>query len=112
MKKRVPLLILSTLFLTSCSLPDFLESFLPTKETVFSEEEKKETNEIHVIVNQQPIALSGKVDYIFVDVFDKIDFDIRSGQGRAIATKVNGLDAQFAQSIHDGDRIEIYWKEN
>ena len=36
MKKRVPLLILSTLFLTSCSLPDFLESFLPTKETIFS----------------------------------------------------------------------------
>ncbi len=82
------------------------------KEEPVVQEEKKETNEIHVIVNQQPIALSGKVDYIFVDVFDKIDFDIRSGQGRAIATKVNGLDAQFAQSIHDGDRIEIYWKEN
>ena len=56
MKKRVPLLILSTLFLTSCSLPDFLESFLPTKETVFSEEEKKteteETNETSVTTEE------------------------------------------------------------
>ena len=56
MKKRVPLLILSTLFLTSCSLPDFLESFLPTKETIFSEEEKKteaeETNETSVTTEE------------------------------------------------------------
>ena len=54
----------------------------------------------------------GKESYIFVDIFDRITFDLNAGRGRAIATMVNGMDAEFSQELHDGDRIELYWKEN
>ena len=64
-----------------------------------------------VTVNGETVELTGKESYIFVDVFDKINFDLNAGNGRAIATLVNGMDAEFSQILHDGDRIEIYWKE-
>ena len=54
----------------------------------------------------------GKDSYIFVDIFDRITFDLQAGRGRAIATLINGRDAQFSEQIFDGDQIELYWKEN
>ena len=65
-----------------------------------------------VTVNGETVELTGKDSYIFVDIFDRITFDLNAGRGRAIATMVNGEDAEFAQPLHDGDRIELYWKEN
>ena len=56
--------------------------------------------------------MSGKKDYIFVDIFDRITFDLAAGKGRAIATLVNGKDAAFSEQLHDGDQVELYWKEN
>lgn len=41
----------------------------------------------------------GKEDYIFVDVFDRITFDLNAGNGRAIATLVNGTEAEFSQPL-------------
>ena len=69
-------------------------------------------NSITVIVNGEPVELIGKESYIFVDIFSRITFDLQAGQGRAIATVINGRDAQFAEELHDGDKIELYWKEN
>lgn len=68
--------------------------------------------DIVVEANGRSITLSGKEDYIFVDIFDYIDFDLSAGGGRAIVTLVNGKDAQYTQLLGDGDKIEIYWKEN
>lgn len=70
------------------------------------------TNEIIVTVNGEPVTLMGKEDYIFVDVFDRITFDLNAGKGRAIATVLNGLDAEFTAKLKDGDKIDLYWKEN
>ena len=72
--------------------------------------EKKDTVCV-VTVNGETVELTGKEDYIFVDVFDRITFDLNAGNGRAIATIVNGMEAEFSQQLHNGDRIEIYWKE-
>ena len=69
-------------------------------------------NTISVIVNNETIYLNGKLSYIFVDIFDKIDFNLAESHGRAIVTQINGRDAQFAEEIHTGDKIDIYWKEN
>ena len=69
-------------------------------------------NEITVFVNGEPVPLSGKTDYIFVDIFDRITFDLQAGRGRAIATILNGRDAQFTERLSHGDKIELYWKEN
>jgi cell division protein FtsA len=66
---------------------------------------------IVVLVNDEPVTLTGKKSYIFVDVFDFIDFDLNGGNGRAIVTQLNGRDALFTEEIRSGDTIEIYWKE-
>ena len=65
---------------------------------------------IIVIVNQKPVVMRGKQSYMFVDIFDYIDFDTRRMQGSGIATLVNGKDAQYTQELYNGDKIEVYWK--
>lgn len=64
-----------------------------------------------VIVNGETITLTNKKEYIFVDVFEYIEFDISQARGRMLATEVNGVAAQYTQILKPGDRIEIYWKE-
>ena len=66
---------------------------------------------IQVMVNEQAIRLEGKSAYIFVDVFDYIDFDLSKPQGSGIATELNGRAAQYMEPIHSGDVIKIYWKD-
>lgn len=75
-------------------------------------EEDSSENTVTVIVNGEPVELSGKDTYIFVDIFTHISFDLQEGKGRAIATVINGRDAQFSEELHEGDQIELYWKEN
>lgn len=83
----------------------------PKKEEEPKEEVKEETGKkIIVIVNQNPIVMRGKQSYMFVDIFDYIDFDTSKVRGGGIATLVNGKDAQYTQEIHNGDKIEVYWK--
>ncbi len=65
---------------------------------------------LYVIVNGEQIHLTGKPSYVFVDVFEHIDFDLSKPQGSGIVTKLNGRDAQYMEEIHSGDMIEIYWK--
>lgn len=72
----------------------------------------EEPVEIMVTVNGEEVTLTGKSSYIFVDIFDRITFDLKAGEGRAIVTLVNGHEAQYAEEIHNGDKIELYWKED
>ena len=78
-------------------------------------EEKKEVEiplenqRVIVMVNRKPVVLRGKPKYVFVDIFDFIDFDLSKPQG-AIVTKLNGVQAQFMEELHEGDMIEVYWK--
>lgn len=89
------------------------------KEEIPETEKKEEAeNETHipkenirmmVMVNHKPVVLHGKPRYIFVDIFEYIDFDLSKPQG-AIVTNLNGNKAQFMEELHDGDVIEVYWK--
>lgn len=65
---------------------------------------------IYVTVNGMPVCMSGKTEYVFVDVFQYIDFDLSKPQGSGIATRLNGRDAKYMETIYNGDVIEIYWK--
>ena len=78
------------------------------------EEEAPEKPEgsVTVMVNGESVTMTGKQNYIFVDVFDWYSFDLSAGKGRAIATLVNGKEAEFLQPLANGDNIELYWKEN
>lgn len=66
---------------------------------------------MNVLVNGVPVQLKGKMEYIFVDLFDFIDFDLSASNGRSIVTKVNGNTAAYMQKLNGGDAIEIYWEE-
>lgn len=63
-----------------------------------------------VVVNHKSITMNGKPDYIFVDVFEYIDFNLNDSRGRAIVTHINGRPAGFMENLNDGDVIDIYWK--
>ena len=81
-----------------------------SKEETSDEENKPaEPTTIIVVVNRSPVTLSGKASYVFVDVFDKIDFDLTRPKGKNIVTSLNGKPAQYMETLHDGDIIDIYW---
>ncbi len=69
-------------------------------------------NGIVVYINEHPVRLAGKPNYIFVDIFDYYDFDLTVSHGRAIVTNLNGERAQFSTALSDGDKIELRWKED
>ncbi len=66
---------------------------------------------ITVMVNGSPVKLTGKKKYVFVDVFEYIDFDLSKPEGSGIVTNLNGRGAQYMESIKSGDVIEIYWQK-
>ena len=81
-----------------------------TRKTNIPKTEPETGKKIIVIVNQKPIVMRGKQSYMFVDIFDYIDFDTSRMRGSGIATLVNGRDAQYTQELYNGDKIEVYWK--
>ncbi|WP_242993382.1 cell division FtsA domain-containing protein [Lachnotalea glycerini] len=78
-------------------------------------EDKLEQNEeivnLNITVNKKAVTLKGKNKYVFVDIFDWIDFDLRNSKGREIVTLLNGEKTKYTQELHAADRVEIYWKE-
>jgi cell division protein FtsA len=71
----------------------------------------RENRNVTVMVNGRPVTLMGKPVYVFVDVFDYIDFDLNASAGRAVVTLLNGKAAEYLKELENGDTIEIYWKE-
>lgn len=69
------------------------------------------TRTLNVTVNGGAVSLTGKKSYVFVDVFDFIDFDLQASGGRIIVTTLNGRSAEYMATLKNGDVIEIYWQE-
>lgn len=65
---------------------------------------------VTVIVNRIPVTLTGKVNYVFVDVFSFIEFDLSKPAGRNIVTRLNGRNAEYMEPLKEGDVLEIYWE--
>lgn len=78
------------------------------KEDNIKEVESNNTaiNNIIVTVNGEKVILSGKESYIFVDIFDKINFDLTSCKGMLMLT-LNNEKASFYAPLHNGDIIEL-----
>jgi len=68
--------------------------------------------DVKVMANGNFVTLSGKDNYVFVDIFDHIDFNLSESNGRGITTLLNGKTADYMESLKDGDVIEIYWNES
>lgn len=70
---------------------------------------KESGHSITVIVNGEPVVLTGKDQYVFVDIFDKIDFDIHTVQGRRLNTTLNGNRVAYLDNIKENDVINVEW---
>ena len=70
------------------------------------------TDKVFVVsVNDEPIVMKGKEKYIFVDIFDYINFDLKDSRGRKIVTRINGLPvANYMQDLPDGAIVDVYWE--
>ena len=82
-----------------------------TKEAPAEPEAPKEPTTMEVIANGNLIRMTGKPVYMYVDIFDFIDFDLKTPHGSSVVTEINGRKASFTESLHNGDVISIYWKE-
>ena len=84
-----------------------------------SEEKETETekqpapasdNKVSVTANGRIFTLTGKDEYVFVDIFDKLNFNLNDSKGRGIITLLNGKKAQYLEPLKDGDVIEVRWE--
>lgn len=79
---------------------------------VIKEAEQKlaQKDGICVIINEKSVNLPPKQsDYLFIDLFNYIDFDLTSPKGM-ITLRLNAKDANYTDKIKAGDEIEIFWK--
>lgn len=67
--------------------------------------------DMHVVVNGTPVSLTGKANYVFVDIFEKYAFDLKSVKGTTLVQKIDGDDAEHFSALHEGANIELYWKD-
>lgn len=72
--------------------------------------QKKVIQNITILINGQPVRLTGKPDYILVDLFQYYDFDLSKPKGN-IVLKLNGSDGIYTAPLHDGDVVDLYWEE-
>lgn len=79
--------------------------------TVEPEVIKEPEDGLHVTVNGEPVVMTGKKEYIFVDVFNVIDFDIHASAGRPVVTKLNGERCGYTAALHENDVVDVYWEE-
>ncbi len=65
---------------------------------------------IKLVINDEEMEIYYKKDrFVFVDIFDYIDFDLSSLRGK-LTLKVNGRDAEYLEELKDGDNIKVYWE--
>lgn len=66
---------------------------------------------MNLIVNGENVIIDdNKNNYIFVDIFNYIDFDLSKPRG-IISLKLNGKKANYTDVIRNGDYIEISWEK-
>lgn len=70
---------------------------------------EQDSNEMAVSVNGKNVILKGKNEYIFVDIFDYINFDLTVAKG-TLVLKLNDNKAAYYDKLSKGDQIEIYWE--
>jgi hypothetical protein len=80
-------------------------------------EETLEDNSLHnvsenlleVYINDAKVYLKNKEKYIFIDIFDYIDFDLTRSRGNLILL-LNGKKAGYYDELSNDDDIKVYWE--
>ena len=74
-------------------------------------EEESKWKTITVFVNGDPVTMNNKESYVFVDIFDHIDFDLKNRPaGKGIVTELNSQKAVFTEPLKEGDFLDIRWE--
>lgn len=74
------------------------------------QEPVKQIHTIKVLINGQSVTMTGKTDYVLVNLFDFYKFDLSKPQGNRVVIKLNGLEAEYMAPLNDSDVIEIFWE--
>lgn len=87
-----------------------------SEEAEYSEKEKTDDKTeilqtMSIFVNKTPVTLTGKSEYVFVDVFDFYPFDLSTVRGKRLVTNIDGSHAEFVQPLHEGAMVDIYWEQ-
>ena len=81
------------------------------KEEQRRKEEESTYTTLTVFVNGDPVMMHSKPEYVFVDIFDHIDFDLKNRpEGKGIVTMLNGHKAIFSEPLKEGDFLDIRWE--
>ena len=70
----------------------------------------KEEKTILVNANGKSYTLTGKNRYVFVEIFDAMQFDTSKVQGTELVMLLNGRPAEHFDELKNGDQIQIYWR--
>lgn len=66
---------------------------------------------IRLMINgKEKIIEYNKEDFVFVDIFDHINFDLTKAKGN-LKLKLNGKDVEYLAPLKNDDVIELYWTE-
>ena len=65
---------------------------------------------ITILINGQPVRLTGKKDYILVDLFQYYEFDLSKQNGN-IGLKLNGKEGIYTASLHNGEFVDLNWEQ-
>lgn len=73
--------------------------------------DNKKVSEIEVYVNDAKVKLKSdkKDSFVFVDIFDFIDFDLTRVQGNLVL-RLNDKPADYYEAVKSGDNIKVYWE--
>lgn len=74
-------------------------------------ESSNTVHDIVILVNKEPVRLSGKKEYILVDLFLFYEFDLSKPKGN-IVIKLNGQKVEYTAPLHDSDVVDLYWEAN
>ncbi len=71
----------------------------------------KPKKNINLIINGEEKSIEyNKEKFIFVDIFDYIDFDLTIPKGKLVL-KLNEKDAEYLVELKNNDEIKIYWEK-
>ena len=74
-------------------------------------EQKEEARDLHILVNESPIVMKNKAEYILVDVLDYYPFDLSQMGGSELVTMINDVPSTFTDILHENDVVRIFWKD-
>ncbi len=70
---------------------------------------KNKIETYYFIVNGETVAVKKTKTMVFVDIFEHIDFDLRTAKG-ILDLRLNGERAKYTEVLNDGDIIDIKWR--